>query len=224
MQKPDIPKELLLLLLLLIPMAYLGIIWNSLPAEIPTNFNLYGTPQHIGSKSDVLLVMIFLFLTNLLLYFLFRYLPTAGEEDVTLPATEGHQREYYRIRFMIHIYLAIFTSLIIFMVSQGKTFFMERWAFVGVGLLIALLGGYLKKLQPNYFVGVRTPWTLQSNEIWKKTHTMAGNLWLWTGIVTIIAGFFLPLVTGVFILMFAGAILAALPYIYSFRLFNEDKG
>lgn len=225
MQKPDIPKELLLLLLLLIPMAYLGIIWNTLPAEIPTNYDVSGVPQRIGAKSDILLVMIFLFLTNLLLYFLFRYLP-AADEDITeaAPATEGHQREYYRIRFMIHIYLAIFTSLIIFMVSRGKTFFMERWAFVGVGLLIALLGGYLKKLQPNYFVGVRTPWTLQRKDIWKKTHTMAGNLWLWTGIVTIVAGFFLPLVTGVFILMFAGAILAALPYIYSFRLFNEDKG
>lgn len=223
MQKTDIPKELLLLLLLLIPMAYLGIIWNWLPAEIPTNFDINGVPQRIGGKSDILLLMIFLFLTNLLLYFLFRYLPSASEEE-TPPATAAHLREYYRIRFMIHIYLAIFTSLIIFMVSRGLPFFMERWAFIGVGLLIALLGAYLKRLEPNYFVGVRTPWTLQSKDIWKKTHAMAGNLWLWTGIVTIVAGFFLPLVTGVFVLMFAGAILAALPYIYSFRLKNEDKG
>jgi uncharacterized membrane protein len=223
MQKPDISKELLLLLLLLIPMAYLGFIWNLLPTEIPTNFNINGVPQRIGGKSDFLLLMIFLFLTNLLLYFLFRYLPGADEDEAP-PATAAHRREYYRIRFMIHIYLAVFTCLVIFMVSRGLPFFMERWTFAGVGLLIALLGAYLKKLQPNYFVGVRTPWTLQSTEIWKKTHIMAGNLWLWTGIVTIVAGFFLPLVTGVFLLMFIGAILAALPYIYSFRLFNEDKG
>jgi hypothetical protein len=49
-------------------------------------------------------------------------------------------------------------------------------------------------------------------------------MWLWTGIIVIVAGFFLPLVTGVFVLIFIGAILAALPYIYSFRLDNEDKG
>jgi len=53
---------------------------------------------------------------------------------------------------------------------------------------------------------------------------MTGNLWLYTGIVIIIAGFFLAVVTGVFILIFVGAILAALPYIYSFRLYNEDQG
>jgi len=223
MKKPDIPKELLILLLLLIPMAYLGIIWNGLPAVIPTNFNLRGEPQRMGNKSDFLLLMIFLFLTNLMLYFLFRYMPNTTEEE-TPPDAAAHQREYYRIRFMIHVYLAIFTCLVIFMVSQGLPFFMERWTFAGVGLLIALLGAYLKKLQPNYFVGVRTPWTLQSSDIWKKTHRMAGNLWLWTGIITIVAGFFLPLVTGVFLLIFIGAILAALPYIYSFRLSNDDKG
>ncbi|GAA0523088.1 SdpI family protein [Chitinophaga japonensis] len=223
MKKPDIRKELLILLLLLIPMAYLGIIWNGLPAVIPTNFNLHGEPQRMGNKSDFLLLMIFLFLTNLVLYFLFRYMPNTEEEEPP-PDAAAHQREYYRIRFMIHVYLAIFTCLVIFMVSRGLPFFMERWTFAGVGLLIALLGAYLRKLQPNYFVGVRTPWTLQSRDIWKKTHRMAGNLWLWTGIVTIVAGFFLPLVTGVFLLIFIGAILAALPYIYSFRLSNDDKG
>jgi len=224
MQKPDIPKELLMLLLLLLPMAYLGIIWKSLPTVIPTNFDINGVPQLMGNKSDFLLLMIFLFLTNLLLYFLFRYLPGA-ESAEAMPRQTGHDHHaYYRIRFMIHIYLAVFTSIIIFMVSRGLPFIMERWTFAGVGLLIALLGAYLRKLQPNYFVGVRTPWTLKSREIWKKTHEMAGRLWWWTGIIIIAAGFFLPLITGVFLLIFIGAILAALPYIYSFRLDNEDKG
>ncbi|KAA2240452.1 DUF1648 domain-containing protein [Chitinophaga agrisoli] len=225
MQKPDLPKELLMLLLLLVPIAYLAIIWNWLPSVIPTNFNLNGQPQRMGNKSDFLLLMIFLFLTNLALYFLFRYLPNTEEEETVLPpATAAHRREYYRIRFMIHIYLAIFACLVIFMISRGLPFFMERWTFAGVGLLIALLGAYLRKLQPNHFVGVRTPWTLRSVDNWKKTHSMAGSLWLWTGIITIVAGFFLPLITGVFLLIFIGAILAALPYIYSFRLSNEDKG
>jgi len=224
MQKTAVPKELLILLLLLLPMAYLGIIWNTLPAVIPSNFDVNGVPQRVGSKTDFLLLMIFLFLTNLLLYFLFRYLPDTDEAGA-LPQQVAHdQQSYYQIRFMIHIYLAVFTGIIIFMVSRGLPFVMERWTFIGVGLLIALLGLYLKKLQPNYFVGVRTPWTLKSSEVWKKTHIMTGNLWLYTGIVIIIAGFFLAVVTGVFILIFVGAILAALPYIYSFRLYNEDQG
>ncbi|SFD10697.1 Protein of unknown function [Chitinophaga sp. CF118] len=224
MKKPDIGQELLLLMLLLLPMVYLGIIWPSLPEIIPTNFSIKGVPERVGEKSDFLLLMIFLFFTNLLLYFLFRYIPHVEEPTFSTEPLAVLQRKYYRIRFMIHIYLAVFTGAIIFMVSQGQPFVMERWVFTGVGVLIGGIGFYLKRLQPNYFIGVRTPWTLQSPEIWRQTHNMAGTLWMCSGIAMIIAGFFMPVVVGVFILIFLGAILAFLPYIYSFRLFNTDKG
>ncbi|CAL1520205.1 SdpI family protein [Chitinophaga sp. MM2321] len=222
MKKTDYAKEFLILALLLLPMAYLAIIWNYLPAIIPINFNGAGVPGRVGGKSDFLLLMIFLFFTNGLIYFLFRYIPRTEDDDHVPTAVE--LKEYYRIRYMIHAYLAVFTCIIIFMVSKGQPFAMERWAFVGVGLLIAAIGFYLRKLEPNHYVGVRTPWTLQSNEIWTETHRMASTLWLSAGIVIIIAGFFLQLITGVFVIFFAAIVLAALPYIYSFRLYNKDKG
>ncbi|GAA3922609.1 SdpI family protein [Chitinophaga oryziterrae] len=205
-------------------MVYLGVIWPSLPATIPTNFNIEGVPERVGLKSDFLLLMIFLFLTNLMLYFLFRYIPHVEEPTLSIEPLKILQAKYYRIRFQIHIYLAVFTSVIIFMVSQGRPFVMERWVFPGVGVLIVGIGFYLRRLQPNYFVGVRTPWTLKSTDIWRQTHQMAGTLWISAGAASVIAGFFMPVVPGVFLLIFLGAILAALPYIYSYRLFNTDKG
>jgi hypothetical protein len=216
MKQPDLTRELLILALLLVPMAYLAIIWNALPAIIPSG------GLEIGSKSDFLLLMIFLFFTNALIYFLFRYIPR--DDDVQAASAAADHKEYYRIRFLIHSYQALFTCIIIFMVSQGKPFIMERWAFIGVGLLITGIGYYLRKLKPNNYVGVRTPWTLQSDEVWKETHQMASTLWISAGVVIIVAGFFLSLITGVFIIFFAAIVLAALPYIYSFRLYNKDKG
>ena len=216
MKQPDLTRELLILALLLVPMAYLAIIWNALPAIIPSG------GLEIGSKSDFLLLMIFLFFTNALIYFLFRYIPR--EDDAQAASAEADHKEYYRIRFLIHSYQALFTCIIIFMVSQGRPFIMERWAFIGVGLLITGIGYYLRRLKPNNYVGVRTPWTLQSDEVWKETHQMASTLWISAGLVIIVAGFFLSLITGVFIIFFAAIVLAALPYIYSFRLYNKDKG
>ncbi|WP_143307789.1 SdpI family protein [Chitinophaga vietnamensis] len=222
MTKTDYRKELLILALVLVPMVYLGVIWNYLPDVIPTNFNVQGVPERVGEKNDFLLLMIFLFITNALIYALFRYVPRTDGQGVS--DVDVMRKEYYRIRFIIHAYQAVFTCVIIFMVSQGKPFAMERWAFCGIGLLIAAIGAYLKKLRPNNYVGVRTPWTLQSTDIWRETHRMAGTLWLSAGIVIIIAGFFLPLVTGVFVIFVAAIVLSALPYIYSFRLYNQDKG
>lgn len=222
MKQTDSSKEIFILALLILPMAYLAIIWNSLPVIIPTNFNAGGVPDRVGGRSDFLLLMIFLFVTNALIYVLFRYIPKIEDDRPSVIPAE--QREYYRTRFLIHTYLALFTCIIIFMVSQGKPFAMERWAFVGVGALITGIGFYLRKLTPNHYVGVRTPWTLQSSEIWTETHRMAGVLWISVGGAIIISGFFLSLVTGVFLIFFAAIVLAALPYIYSFRLYNKDKG
>jgi uncharacterized membrane protein len=221
MKKTDLGQELLILLLLVVPMVYLGVIWPYMPDVMPNNFSIDGVADRVGTKSDFLLLMTFLYLTNLLLYFLFRYIPHMDEPGANATV---FRRKYYQIRFMIHIYLAIFTGAIIFMASEGHPFVVERWVFTGVGMLIGVLGLFLRRLEPNSFVGVRTPWTLLSEDIWRQTHLMAGNLWTCTGVVTIIAGFFLPVVTGVFLLIFAGAILAALPFIYSFRLYNTDKG
>ncbi|MFY0253790.1 SdpI family protein [Chitinophaga sp. 30R24] len=224
MKQPDFTKELLILALLLVPMVYLAIIWNSLPAAIPVTFDASGVPEGTGEKSDFLLLMIFLFFTNALIYFLFRYIPKADANQEIPSAIEVERKEYYRIRFLIHTYQAVFTCAIIFMVHIGQPFIMERWAFMGVGLLIAGIGFYLRKLKPNNYLGVRTPWTLQSTEVWTETHRMASNLWVSAGIIIMIAGFFLSLITGVFIIFFVAIVLAALPYIYSFRLYNKDKG
>jgi Predicted integral membrane protein len=224
MKHPDYVKELLLLLLVFVPMVYLGLIWNSLPEIIPTNYNLNGVPDRVGDKQEFLLLMIFLFFTNGLLYFLFRYIPKPDGQEEPATETANHIKTYYRIRFRIHIYLAVFTTIIIYLVSVGRGIFLEKWVFIGVGLLISMIGLVLRNLKPNNFVGVRTPWTMQSNEIWLKVHAFAGKLWLYAGIVIIIAGMFLTVVSGVFMFIFAAMALAALPYIYSYRLFYVTHG
>ncbi|UYQ91846.1 SdpI family protein [Chitinophaga horti] len=223
MKHPDYLKELFLIVLLLIPIIYLGIIWNSLPDIMPTNFAADGTPDHIGYKGEFLLLMIFLFFTNLLLYFLFRYIPKV-DDDMHRSAAPLHAGEYYRIRLGIHLYLAIFSCFVVLLLQLGYLRGLEKWAFAGVGILIIVLGYYLGRLRPNYFVGVRTPWTLLSNEVWQRTHEMAGRLWMTVGAVVFLAGFFLPVMTGVFLIFVAVVLLSALPYIYSFRLYNRDKG
>jgi uncharacterized membrane protein len=222
MKHPDYSKELLLIVLLLIPMAYLGIIWNRLPEELATNYLLDGTPEYVGYKGEFLLLMIFLFFTNLLLYFLFRYIPRVDSSPGERESLNGD--EYYRIRFAIHIYLAVFSCFVILLLQLGYQRGVEKWVFAGVGILIMVLGYYLGKVRPNYFVGVRTPWTLLDNEVWRRTHKMAGSLWIAVGAVMLVAGFFLPVMTGVFLVFVAVVLLSALPYIYSFRLYNRDKG
>ena len=55
--------------------------------------------------------------------------------------------------------------------------------FVIIGLLFAFLGNYFKTIKPNYFIGIKTPWTLENEEVWKKTHLIGGKLWFIGGLL-----------------------------------------
>ena len=65
----------------------------------------------------------------------------------------------------------------------GHTFNITMIVFPMAGLLFIVLGNFMSKLRPNWFVGVRTPWTLSSKLSWDKTHRLAGWLFMLMGTV-----------------------------------------
>jgi len=69
-------------------------------------------------------------------------------------------------------------------VSNGPG--MIKWLVILVGVFFAVLGSVLGKVRPNWFMGIRTPWTLSSDMSWDKTHRLAGKLFLITGVLTVL--------------------------------------
>ncbi len=57
-----------------------------------------------------------------------------------------------------------------------------------IGLLLVVFGVTMPRTKQNGFYGVRTEWTMQSPEVWRQTHEMAGKVFLWTGIACIFGG------------------------------------
>jgi uncharacterized membrane protein len=64
----------------------------------------------------------------------------------------------------------------------------ERWVPVAIGLFLIVLGNLLPRARPNWFVGIRTPWTLSSDRVWEKTHRLAGYVFVVAGIIVTIIG------------------------------------
>lgn len=88
-----------------------------------------------------------------------------------------------------------------------------------VGLAMVVVGNYLPKSRPNFLVGIRLPWTIKSEENWKKTHHLAGFLWVIFGILFLVFAFMrLPWVA---ILLLALA--AVIPCVYSFLLWKKER-
>jgi uncharacterized membrane protein len=93
---------------------------------------------------------------------------------------------------------AIIVSVMLFMLglhfvvlgaSLGYPVQMQRIMPIGICVLLIVIGNLLPRARPNWFVGIRTPWTLSSDRVWEKTHRFGGRVFVAGGILITMAGF-----------------------------------
>jgi uncharacterized membrane protein len=90
-----------------------------------------------------------------------------------------------------------------------------------VGLLFIALGNYLGKFPKNFFVGIRTPWTLASDVVWARTHRLAGWLFMAAGFVVVASVFF---DSPPWVMISAIAAAALIPFVYSLVIYRKLEG
>lgn len=95
-------------------------------------------------------------------------------------------QEFSRGYQVIRVSLVIFMTVIYFitsLVGLGYQISINKVMPVGVGLLFIILGNFLPKIKKNWFVGIRTPWTLSNEEVWNKTHRLGGKIFIIAGLL-----------------------------------------
>ncbi len=90
-----------------------------------------------------------------------------------------------------------------------------------VGLLLAVIGNLLGKSQSNFFMGIRTPWTLSSNEAWDKTHRLAGRLWVVGGLAIAVLSFLVPLELAVYVVIGIAGVITVIPLAASYVFWRD---
>jgi len=190
--------------------------WPGLPARVPTHWNIHGVPDGYSSRLVTVLLMPGIVLA---LNGLFRVLPRLDPRRVNY---EKFKDTYWLIVNALALFLLGVHALVIAN-GLGYPVAMARLMPVGIGLLFIVLGNSLARVQPTWFVGIRTPWTLSSDSVWRKTHRTGGFTFVIAGVVMITAAF----VSGplVWILLAAAAVLAvAVPVIQSYVLWRREQG
>jgi uncharacterized membrane protein len=201
------------------PAVYLALVWEKLPDQIALHFDLKGKADRIGSKNELLIVACVMTGMSILMYLI---LTNIYRIDPKKYAAENKSR-LQRIAFATVVFLSAILSLIIYNAAKNTMQLNTGIIFSATGLFLAIVGNYLPNLKPNYFAGLRLPWTLEDPENWKKTHSLAGKLWFIGGLLLAVICLFLPAEAGI-ILFFAGVtMLIAIPCIYSYRLYRSKK-
>ncbi|WP_417443810.1 SdpI family protein [Joostella sp.] len=92
-----------------------------------------------------------------------------------------------------------------------------------IGVLYIIFGNYFKTIKANYFIGIRTPWTLENDNVWKKTHKLGGILWFIGGIIVVLSSLISDKPTNFRIFLGVTILITVIPIIYSYVVFNKEK-
>jgi len=157
-------------------------LYDRLPDRVATHFDIHGHPDGSTAKGVAILIAPVLVA---LLGLLFAALPRISPKGYRL---EPFQRTYEIIA--IAVLVVAFTDVMMSLwFALGHPIEVNRVVTLGTGLLFVVIGNFLGKVTRNFFVGIRTPWTLANDEVWLRTHRIGGLLFVAGGAVILIAGF-----------------------------------
>lgn len=108
-------------------------------------------------------------------------------------------------------------------IALGNEVPMVRLVLFAVGLMLMVMGNFLGKTRSNFFIGIRTPWTLSSDDVWRRTHRLGGKLFMVAGAV-MTAGAWVLAEANLEYLIVAGVVPATvIPVVYSWWLWRQEK-
>ena len=198
--------------MILFPILWGVTIWSQLPNQIPIHFNVADQADNFQSKPLVVFGLpLFLLLVHLFVIFV-----TARD-----PKNQTMNEKMGKVIYWLTPIVSLSISYLIYSKALGSTTNPSIFVSALLGLIFVIMGNYMPKLKVNHTVGIRLPWTLQSEENWYKTHRLAGKLWVLGGLILLLeAGlqFAVPYVMGIVILT-----IVFIPVMYSYQLSRKNR-
>ena len=207
--KIKINKKLILFtsILILLPSLVGCVFWNQLPEEIPTHFNLLGQADGYNHKMSAIFGLPTLML---LMHWLLLFIMIKDPKSSNI-SSKIQLLIYWTIPFVsCLLMISIFGEFLGYSMMSGLL------AQIFMGVVMIVIGNYLPKTHRNYIIGIRLPWTLENDENWRKTHRLAGKIWVLGGLLLFLNSFVQLYVYWVFFLTLFFVVI--IPSVYSYQL------
>ena len=207
--------NIIIAVIILLTLAVTVYFYPSVPDIIPTHWGPDGQIDGTGPK-----YMLFVFTgialgVNLLMLFAEKIEPKQGSYD-------KFRKVFDILRIFITALLCGLVLLTIAFSFNPDFANMNNIMYPAIGFMFVLLGNYMPKVKHNYTFGIKTPWTFASENVWNKTHRMAGPLWVVGGLV-MGALVFAKNTTVAAVIMFAVIFaLVIIPMVYSYLEYQKE--
>ena len=211
----NLKKEFPYIILMALPFIYLAYIWNTLPETVPTHWNASGEIDGYGSKNTLLIIP---FMLPVLVYIIMTIAPKIDPKNKI--AIMG--KKYEQLKFFLVLFMSVLALFIIYS-SKTQSFSSPNIIYILLGLLFAGLGNFMKTVKPNYFIGIKTPWTLENETVWKKTHLLGGKIWFVGGLLIVCMSLIFTAQTAATLFVIIAVLITIIPLVHSYIEFKKIK-
>lgn len=207
-------KKLLILtsMVILFPMLWGLMIWPQLPNQIPIHFNFAGQANNFQSNPLVVFgIPIFDLMVHLFVIFVI------GRD----PKNSAMSEKMVKVIYWVIPIVSLSSFYLIYSKALGSTTNPSIVVSALLGLILVIMGNYMPKLKVNHTVGIRLPWTLQSEDNWHKTHRLAGKLWVLGGLILLLEAGLQFALSYVLVLVILAIVF--IPVMYSYQLSRKNR-
>ncbi len=201
--------------LALLPLLAVAILYSRLPGRIPTHWDINGTVTY-GSKSTIWMVAGL----SPVMAVLFGILPKIDPRRKNYAKFQDY---YDGFRIVMLLFLLVLTGVILSESLSPGHISVGRVISICVGILFVYIGNILPKIKNNFFMGIKTPWTLSDPDVWNRSNRLGGRLFFWFGLAFTVGGLFLSETANFVILMLGVAAISALPALMSYVWYRQKS-
>lgn len=184
------------------------VLYPRLPARVVVHFNAAGQPNGYGSRLDAALLLPLVLLGLRLLFEVLPRIDPRRENYVKFGDT------YWLLANALLLFLGV-VHVALLAYALGVPVRIDRVIAVGLGMLLIVIGSYLSRVRPNWFVGIRTPWTLSSERVWERTHRIGGRILVAGGVLCALT-VFVPAPAALPVLVGVTVVVALIPVVLSY--------
>lgn len=212
MLKNNKKKILISSIITILPMLFGFAAWNKLPEKIATHWGADGNPDGYSGK---LFAVIGLPIIILAVHWLCIAITSLD------PKNKDQNRKVFGLVFWICPVISLVCSAAVYITAIKGEFNVGGIMILLLGIIFIVIGNYLPKCKHNYTIGIKIPWTLNSEENWNATHRFAGKVSVIGGVILLPLALlplnFLP------VILIPVLVIALAPMIYSYCYYKKHK-
>ena len=210
MIKRNVKTLILTSLVLFIPMVIGLILWNRLPEQVPSHWDIHGNIDGWSSKAFAV------FAIPALLLMLHWLCIIASTMD---PKHQNYSDKMFKVVLWICPVIGLILCTLVYGIALGYPLNVEIILPLLFGLMFLIIGNLLPKCRQTYTLGIKLPWTYASEENWNKTHRFGGKVWVIGGILIMASAF----LGSFWLLICVMVVMVAAPTLYSYLYYCKHE-